>query len=221
MAALDASVPDLNIENSLRFTERSNANLFVFVGTDQAVSLSRMKMNISDKAFEHNEKMVLEGRIGTCFCFCLEGMCVGHILSGIAQRSFNASRLIPKAYALEWVCGQAPLLNKLIRSLVMIITREFHYQRVESKPVCPDHNKALLELTFLRERRTRGRNDITSMSMHEDTLQAIEAASEDMANVDFRRPACGHRCWIVLETQKRHCAGAVPWRNLRIGRFAS
>ncbi len=184
------------LESFLEPAASSNMKILLLsFNSDLAPSNGIVKHLWAERAAAHNAK-VLEQKIGT-YVLILDAPCQGHILNGISAHSFNSSRLVSQMYNVCFTMANVKKWRVIRAGLEQVARSDFRtflFRRQRPPVHFRDHSRRILEMTLLRHRYIRSRDDVLTTEKERE-LDALASMLLDILNGDWRLPYLQHYCW--------------------------
>ena len=192
--ALERASPFASL-SSLMELSKHVPRICLLVAGDLCSSNGRMKQAIAYKLAMHNAVSV---ESGGGVILMIDIHCSSHIVHRIVEKIFSLHQFIPRMHAIAFTLSAQSMFSMVLRSLRSIVEHDLRlgfYPDTQPPPDMQEANKTLVELTVLRFKVTRSRDDNVDETARDLRSADVAAALQLTLNGDWCRPQLQHYCW--------------------------
>jgi hypothetical protein len=194
-AALEQSCPFLALDKLMRLSQKVN-RICLVISSDLCAANSRMKHAIAYRLAVHNAASQMRGEGVVIF---LDVHCSSHILHRIMETTFALNDLVPRMYSIAFTLGVPKTYAQVIRHLRVVLEQDLQlgfFPDTRPPVECQARTRTILQMTLLRHRATRARNDgVFDDPAYDKRLGDLASVLEDLLNGDWANPRILHFCW--------------------------
>ena len=191
LSAVLGTIPPLDL-HAMRGLCENTIFLVLALNGDLCSANTRMKMAVAAAAQSHNEQA--SGSVG--YILILDVQCSAHIIHRLMELAFRMDKLIPSLHATAFTASFPATYVAMLSALKAIVTDDLateFYPHSQPDAAAQRHNWIVIEMTLLRERTTRARNESECPYDDENTM-ALASALHKLLNGDWTLPRVQHFC---------------------------